>query len=115
MAIKEQIPLGLGIGAIVATMLFGTCRTERTMERQYKQLGATDAAGVRERYTAGSMTPTSGSTTPTNGSATPTSGSTTRTGGSTIFKRRWERSATTSESCGASTSHGTAVARPSVD
>ncbi len=38
MPINEQIPLELGIGAIVATMLFGTCRTERSMESQYNSL-----------------------------------------------------------------------------
>ena len=48
MAIKEQIPLGLGIGAIVATMLFGTCRTERTMERQYNSLAQQMQQGFAE-------------------------------------------------------------------
>ena len=48
MAIKEQIPLGLGIGAIVATMLFGTCRTERTMERQYNSLAQQMQQGFGE-------------------------------------------------------------------
>ena len=48
MAIKEQIPLGLGIGAIVATMLFGTCRTERTMERQYNSLAQQMQQGFTE-------------------------------------------------------------------
>ena len=48
MAIKEQIPLGLATGAIVATMLFGTCRTERATERQYAGLNQ-QIEGVGQR------------------------------------------------------------------
>ncbi len=42
MAIRDHIPLGIGVGAIVATMLYGTCGTDQAMEREF--------AGLNQRF-----------------------------------------------------------------